>query len=259
MNSPFPGMDPYLEQPGVWPDFHSEFIGCLRYQLRQRLPANYDARINERIALFDMEGELVQTFVPDTFVIEKQNGGGRVAGERSMAVLEPVTLPLVIVHESRETYIEIYHRPERSLIGIVEVLSPTNKRGEGRGEYLAKRNCVLCQPVHLVEFDLLIAGERLPLAEPLPLADYYAFVSRSDQRPYCQVYPWRLRQALPAVNIPLRPGDADVCLDLASVFEETYRRGGYENDLDYTSRPLAPLDPADLKWAMELAQSFASK
>lgn len=26
MPSRFPGMDPYLEHPGVWPDFHAEFI-----------------------------------------------------------------------------------------------------------------------------------------------------------------------------------------------------------------------------------------
>jgi len=26
MKSPFPGMDPFLEQPAYWPDFHSRFI-----------------------------------------------------------------------------------------------------------------------------------------------------------------------------------------------------------------------------------------
>ncbi|MBW3540169.1 MAG: DUF4058 family protein [Planctomycetes bacterium] len=26
MSSPFPGMDPYLEDPAFWPDFHSTFI-----------------------------------------------------------------------------------------------------------------------------------------------------------------------------------------------------------------------------------------
>ena len=248
-------MDPYLEHPGVWPDFHAEFISCLRHQLRQRLPPNYDARINERIALFDMEGELVRTFVPDTFVLEKRNGGRSPTTLSSTAVLEPVTLPLLIVHESREAYLEIYHRPERSLVGIVEVLSPTNKKGEGRGDFLAKRNAVLCQPVHLVEFDLLVGGERLPLAEPLPPAHYYAFVSRAEQRPYCQVYPWHVRQPLPPISIPLRPGDPDVPLDLATVFEEAYERGGYDNDLDYAAPPLAPLDQADAQWATELARS----
>ena len=26
MASPFPGMDPYLEDPGFWPDFHHRFL-----------------------------------------------------------------------------------------------------------------------------------------------------------------------------------------------------------------------------------------
>jgi hypothetical protein len=253
MPSPFPGMDPYLEHPAVWPDFHAEFISCLRHQLRQRLPRNYDARINERISLFDMEGELVRTFVPDAFVVEKANGDESPAKGPSTAVLEPVTLPLVIVHESCETFIEIYHRPERSLIGIIELLSPANKVGEGRGDYLSKRNAVLCQPIHLVEFDLLIGGQRLPFGKPLPPGHYYAFVSRADRRPFCDVTHWSVRQLLPTVAIPLRPGDSDVLLEMASVFKETYERGGYESDLDYTTPPSARLDHVDAQWAAELA------
>jgi hypothetical protein len=248
-------MDPYLEHPGVWPDFHSEFISCLRHHIRQRLPGNYDARINERIALFDIGGDIVRTFVPDAFLIEKVSGGGPAASGGTVAVSEPVTLPLVIVHESRETYIEIYHRPERSLVGIIEVLSPTNKTGEGRGEYLAKRNTLLCQPVHLVEIDLLIGGQRLPFGKPLPRAHYYAFVSRSEQRPLCQVVPWGVRQSFPAIAVPLRAGDPDVAVDLAAVFAETYERGGYENDVEYSGRPLAPLDESDVQWAEALARS----
>jgi hypothetical protein len=36
MASPFPGMDPYLDNPAFWPDFRFEFIGALRNALRQR-------------------------------------------------------------------------------------------------------------------------------------------------------------------------------------------------------------------------------
>ena len=28
MPSPFPGMDPYLESLGVFPDFHDSYFGC---------------------------------------------------------------------------------------------------------------------------------------------------------------------------------------------------------------------------------------
>ncbi|OYV79650.1 MAG: hypothetical protein B7Z73_19185 [Planctomycetia bacterium 21-64-5] len=119
---------------------------------------------------------------------------------------------------------------------------------------MAKRNAILCQPVHLVELDLLIGGQRLPLAKPLPPARYYAFVSRADQRPMCQIVPWGVRQPLPTIAIPLLPGDPDVALELGAVFEETYERGGYDNDVDYTAPSPARLDDADSQWAAELAR-----
>lgn len=55
MPSPFPGMDPYLEQSGAWSDFHLEFISCLRSTLRRQLPSNYNARIQERVTVLPEE------------------------------------------------------------------------------------------------------------------------------------------------------------------------------------------------------------
>ena len=62
---------------------------------------------------------------------------------------------------------------------VIEILSPTNKFGSGRTEYIEKRNEWIRQPIHLVEIDLLLVGQRLPMQRPLPRADYFAFVSRS--------------------------------------------------------------------------------
>jgi hypothetical protein len=39
MPSPFPGMDPYLENPEIFPDFHDSFITYLREVLQASLPA----------------------------------------------------------------------------------------------------------------------------------------------------------------------------------------------------------------------------
>jgi len=44
MNSPFPGMDPYLEDPAFWSDFHHTFIGCWREAIADALPEPYEAR-----------------------------------------------------------------------------------------------------------------------------------------------------------------------------------------------------------------------
>src|SRR5438045_8041946 len=62
----------------------------------------------------------------------------------------------VSLDETRETYIKILHREDRSLITVLELLSPTNKADIGYGDYLSKRGALLRQRVHLVELDLLI-------------------------------------------------------------------------------------------------------
>src|SRR5205807_1726822 len=133
----------------------------------------------------------------------------------------------------RETYIEILHLPERSLVATLELLSPANKEQPGRTEYLAKRRALLFQNVHLVELDLLLEGRRLPLQKPLPPADYYYLVSRGDQRPDCQVYRWTLRQPLPILPVPLRHPDPDITVDLGAVFATAYERGRFSRRINY--------------------------
>ena len=46
MPSPFPGMDPYLEDPAFWRDFHATFIFCWREAVAAALP-DYDVEILE--------------------------------------------------------------------------------------------------------------------------------------------------------------------------------------------------------------------
>jgi hypothetical protein len=93
------------------------------------------------------------------------------------------------VYPVREPYIEIYSLPDREVIAVVEILSPTNNSGRGRVEYLDKRDEVLRAPVHLVEIDLLLAGSRVPLGAALPPGDY----SESDRQ-------WVVETALTAVE-----------------------------------------------------------
>src|SRR5437667_264154 len=48
MPSPFPGMDPYLEEPGLWPDVHHELISELRAVLNVQLPTKSKAPVDEK-------------------------------------------------------------------------------------------------------------------------------------------------------------------------------------------------------------------
>src|SRR5207237_2291550 len=79
--------------------------------------------------------------------------------------------------------VEIRDAANRQLVTAIEVLSPTNKRGEGRSEYLAKRQRLLLSTAHLMEIDLLRQGQRVPMQQPLPPAPYFILLSRTENRP----------------------------------------------------------------------------
>ena len=105
---------------------------------------------------------------------------------------------------------------------------------------------------HLVELDLLRAGERLPTLDPLPPADFYVFVSRAPRRPHAEVFPWTLRRRLPTIAVPLADSDPDISLDLQRAFTTVYDRAGYDYALDYQRPVEPPLAEADAAWAAEL-------
>ncbi len=254
MRSPFPGMDPYLESPALWSDFHASFITYWRDALLACLPDHYEARIDEKVHLVELSPTTRRKLIePDLAVTRRGTGRAPSAAPPGVATLEPITLSNVIEEETHERHIEILHRPDRTLVAVLELLSPGNKEEPGRTLYLGKRNALLYHPVHIVEVDLLLKGQRLPLEQELPAGDYYVLLSRSDDRPRCQVYSWALPQPLPAIPIPLLTPDPDVWIDLGAVFATTYERGRYARSVDYTASPPVRLDAARLAWVMERA------
>jgi hypothetical protein len=151
--------------------------------------------------------------------------------------------------------IEIRDTANRQLVTAIEVLSPTNKRGDGRQEYLAKRRRILLSTAHLLEIDLLRQGQRVPMQKPLPAAPYFIFLSRAEKRPLTEIWPISLKEPLPVVPIPLLPADADVVLDMQQVFTMTYELLGYDLALDYTKPPDIPLPKAEVAWAETLLRT----
>jgi hypothetical protein len=162
--------------------------------------------------------------------------------------IEPAALTLPNYDENPEGYIDIRTFPDRELVTSIEILSPSNKSASGHGEYWTKRASMILQGVHLVEIDLLLQGRRLPVIEPLPPGDFYAFISRGDRRPRCEVYPWSIRRPLPKLPIPLKAPDADVILDLAKAFETTFDGGRFEQNLLYKKPIPATLSENDQAW-----------
>lgn len=176
--------------------------------------------------------------------------------------LTPLLLPryLAFANQRRisdvpHSWVEIRDRAGRTLVTLIEILSPTNKRGDGHRDYLRKRNKVLLSSAHLMEIDLLRKGKRVPMTKPLPAGDYYVFLTRANKRPESEVWPIDISDPLPVVRVPLREPDADVPLDLQRAFSTIYQASPYAVAIDYSKSPDVPLSKAAAAWAVERMQA----
>ncbi|HET6250353.1 MAG TPA: DUF4058 family protein [Tepidisphaeraceae bacterium] len=262
--SPFPGMDPYIETMHRWADFHIEFLVRCRELLNEQLPRNYIATLGERIELIsdpDLSRRTI-SLGPDVSV-SRDPGMDRTrlpsTRASSLTTLEPSTLPndIEMLDLPRQAFIEVKRLPDENLVTDVEALSPSNKRAgsDDRLAYLAKRKNLLVHRVNLVEFDLLLNGARLPLLAPLPPADYFAFITHGPNWHESDVYSWTVRDPLPTLPVPLLPEDGAVPLDLGAAFRIAYEKGRFGRQVRYGDQLIQWLGEADRAWAREMAAS----
>ncbi len=254
MPRPFPGVDPFLEAQGYWPGFHVKFLNYWQEAIGEQLPDDYDVQLEEGVRLVDLEAGESYLIRPDVAIAHTTPP--RAGSTTGAAVLEPETIPTVIFDEDRDLFLKIIHRPDRKLVTALELLSPSNKVGSGHTDYVARRNAVLRQEVHLVELDLLAAGHRVPMTRPLPPGSFFAIIARWEQRPDCQVYSWGVRHALPKIPVPLKAPDPDLIIDLSAVYETAFSRGRYARSVDYRGPLDLPIPPEDREWAEAEGKSF---
>ncbi len=247
MPSPFPGMDPYLEG-SLWMSVHSQLTAEIARQLAPKLRPKYLALTTERFVLDEISDVYVATasIYPDVGVVDT---GAKPWGQGGVATAAPIRLATVVPTRVPHVVVEILETASRRLVTAIEVLSPTNKRSEGREEYLAKRRRILLSTAHLIEIDLLRQGQRVPMQRPLPDAPYFVVLSRAEERPISEVWPIQLDERLPAVPVPLLPDDADVSLDLQQAVTNVYDLLGYDLAIDYSGPPELPLRPDQAGWA----------
>ncbi len=253
MPSPFPGMNPYLESHYVWHDFHQTYIPALRGALAPQVAPHYFVQVQEHIYLHgeggDEDGELIAiadievTHRPGRKAKSKQPAGG--------SVLAPAKVRFPRLRRRRSAYLEIHDLRSQEVVTVIELLSPSNKyAGDDRESFLTKRRQLLAGRVNYVELDFLRGGPRLPLAD-LPPCDYYAVVSRPDDRPEADIWPVALREPLPTIPIPLRRGEPEARADLQTILHRVYDEAGYAPRI-YEWEPEPQLSAADAAWAKEI-------
>jgi hypothetical protein len=252
-------MDPYLETPGLWPDVHHGLISEIQAQLNRRLRPKYHVRVEERVYISDENDPGRKAIVADVQIAEspKSLPTPSYSNSESTAVAEPLLMTTMIEDEIREARVEIIDANGRSVVAVIEVLSPTNKikGSRGRASYEEKRREVMMSPSHLIEIDLLREGDHIHTRELFPPADYYVHVSRTGDRPKGYVWPILLTQRLPVIFIPLKPEDPDAELDLQAVLNTAYDRAAYDLVVDYTRQPVPPLTDETAAWATELLRA----
>lgn len=257
MPSRFPGMDPYLERPNLWPDVHNRLIAVASDLLVAQLRPRYFVRIEERVYVSD-EGDPGRHVIgPDLRIVQASGSPGSQArasdavAEPDIAVAEPIDAKTVIEDEVHEPRLEIIDTDRQAVITVVEILSPANKvnGSRGRESYQQKRHEVIHSPSHFVEIDLLRRGERFPFDNVLPRHDYLAHVSKAERRPRGLLWAIRVEQRLPTLPVPLRGGDAEVRLNLQEVLDVAYDRAAYDLQIDYRREPIPPLEPEQSQWA----------
>jgi hypothetical protein len=252
-------MDPYLEDPAVWPDFHDRLAEQISATLNETLPAPFYAQLRRREEI-GIAGDMYRSIIPDVSVhrdprsMQQSPTGPRVAVSESIEIIadEPFEANFVEIVDAGNN---------DEVVTLVEILSPSNKSpGPDRESYLRKRNDVLRSDVSLVEIDLLREGDRTlfgaaaynQIRSLVPPAEYLAFISRA-WKPRGggsgQLFPARLTDPLPVISIPLHETLEEAPLDLQHCLRLAYDRGPYRRRIDYTSPPVVPLSLEMQRWA----------
>jgi virulence-associated protein VagC len=231
-------MNPYLEYGVFWSSFHSRLIVPIADAISPQILPKYYIEIETRTYRDETESELL-VGIPDIVVLDStefqalpETEGMEASSVATQNRPQQVEIPMGL--ELKERFLEVRELGTDTVITVIELLSPKNKRtGTGRLAYEEKRQRVLSSPAHLIEIDLLRAHPPLPLRGGTQW-DYRIVVSRSEQRPAAELYGFDLLEPIPSFPLPLKSDEPELWIDLQSIFAGVYTRAGYRYRISST-------------------------
>lgn len=268
MPSPFPGMDPYLEDY-LWPDVHHALASTIRQRLTPLIRPHYVARLVISVIHDTAPETEVGVMYPDVEIFEPRQPkaptsptlAGNVAVMEAPFVSPALALPL-LDFVVRLVNIEVRDRANNQLVTSIEILSPINKRGEELTAYRQKRGRLERAGVNILEIDLLRRGQRPVLTgrvfhrKEMEKSHYLISLLRADAQAL-EVWPVQVTEPLPVVAVPLRDPDPDVPLDLAGCMTTIYDEAAYDLSIDYSQKPPLPaFDEETQAWMAELLHEY---
>jgi len=161
MPSPFPGMDPYLESPDLWPGVHNALAAEIQAILNGLMQPDYVAMLEAHLVYEVVEVSAVRRARPDISVLHSEPAGSGGLAMPAMAAAPAPVVSAVPLELPLELFsVEIRRSHVGTLVTMIEILSPTNKRpGEQALEdHRRKRRDLLRTQVHLLEIDVSFLG-----------------------------------------------------------------------------------------------------
>ena len=257
MPSPFPGMDPWLERPTLWPGVHVNLIISLQRALAPLIAPRYYVEVGQR-AIFSVFPPAPQFIYPDVSVFEDRQSHQPLQAETAV-LAEPIIVALPNREKVYEDYLKIVETATHRVITVIAILSWSNKQpGRDRKAYEAKRRRIFQTETNLVEIDLLRAGQPMPFVFSQPnghLTHYRVLIKRGDNEWQAYLYPFSIQDAIPIFPLPLQPGDSEPAVRLGEILNETYDVLRYASRLDYNQTPEPRLSDAEAQWAAEILRA----
>ena len=248
MRALFPGMDPWLEDPALWPDVHNRLVNAIADSMAPQVAPKYYIGLPSRTYLVGPE-DLSFIGVPDLAFV-KQGPTRRAGPHRPGLAAGAVEVLIRMAAEMHETYLEVRDTERGKLVTLIELLSPANKvLGKGRRKYMKKRERVLESRTNLVEVDMIRDGEPMPHDGRRVASDYRILVSARRSRPRALLFPFNVRDPIPTVSLPLLPVDAEPEMDLGTILHAMVERARFDLRLHYDQPPTPPLRDEDAAWA----------
>jgi hypothetical protein len=211
-------MDPFLEDPKLWPEFQHLLITCLYQALLPGLVDRYRARVGQRHYF-----------------------------------TEQALFTSVVREEHAEEFIEIRQRGHERLVTVVEVLAPANKTtSAGRQHYLDHWHACKSGGANIVEIDLVLQGQppRGLTPNTQTEGEFAITISRTNRQETSETF--NLQRALPRFRLPLAGDDRDMVVELHVVFNRAYDLAAFAGKIDYKLAPAAALLDPDRQWLQAL-------
>lgn len=266
-----------FQAQGGWSSFHTNFIGALARSLNEQLPAGYIVDLEQSLQIREIHpdtGERIRRPEPDLTIYRTQEKQIEIRpGTGSATLTQAIADSLDVTDDLYYSAVVIYRAEPDSLLGQavtrIELLSPTNKQGEGYLQYREKRYAGLRSGVALVEIDFL--HETPPVVKGLPRypdsPNSFAYhITVSDPTPsfesgLAQTYGFGVDTVLPTASLPLGEGN-HFEFDFAPLYQNVYLSlTAYSLRVDYAVLPphferYSPADQEHIQQVMTRVQAF---